>query len=66
MADKGRPFWNEWQNSPWFSAENFMPYKEYEALRFRKDSKAELAQAQKAASQAAKVLKQSRKGAGGN
>jgi hypothetical protein len=66
MADKGRPFWNEWQNSPWSSAENFMPYKEYEALRYRKDSKMELAKAKKAAVKAAKVLKQSRKGAGGN
>ena len=66
MANKGRPFWNEWQNSPWSTAENYMPYKEYEALRFRKDSKEELKQAKKAAADAAKVLKQSRKGAGGN
>ena len=63
-----RPFYDEWINSPWSTAENFMPYPEYEALRMRKESNqsykaatAALKDANKLKAQAAKAVKRSKR-----
>lgn len=58
MAVK-RPFYDEWLNSPWSTAENFMPYPEYEALRFRKESNQSYKAATAALKDANKMKKQS-------
>lgn len=62
-----RPFYEEWLNSPWSGAENHMPYREYEALRIRKESNqsykaatAALKDANKLKKQAAKAVKRSK------
>ncbi len=55
-----RTYYNDWLNSPWSTAENFMPYEEYAAIRARKDANANYNAAKKAASSAAKTLKASK------
>lgn len=66
MADKGRPFWDEYQNSVWSKIENPLTYKEFEALYMRVDSKKQLAKAKKASVDARKTLKQARRAVAGS
>lgn len=66
MADRGRPFWDEYQNSVWSKIENPLTYKEFEAIFIKADSKRELAKAKKAAADARNVLKRARKAIAGS
>jgi hypothetical protein len=56
----------EWLKSRYSTAENYMPYQEYYAVRLRKDVKTEMKAAKAAAADARKTLKRARKAAGGN
>jgi hypothetical protein len=61
-----RPFYDEWLKSPFSGAENFIPYKEWAAVRIRKDAKEEVAKAKKVAADARKTLKQARRAVAGS
>jgi hypothetical protein len=56
-----RPFYDEWINSPWSTAENFMPYPEYESLRMRKESNQSYKAATAALKDAKKLEKKAKK-----
>ena len=55
-----RPFYDEWINSVWSTAENYMPYPEYEALRIRKESNQSYKAATAALKDANKLKKQAK------
>lgn len=59
MAVK-RPFYDEWINSVWSTAENYMPYPEYEALRMRKEANQSYKAATAALKDANKMKKQAK------
>ena len=58
-----RPYYDEWINSIWSTAESFMPYREYEALRIRKDSNQSYKAATKALKNANKLKAEAKKAA---
>ena len=55
-----RTYYNEWQQSPWSDAENYMPYEEYAAIRASKDANANYKAAMKAKASAGKMLSASK------
>jgi hypothetical protein len=55
-----REYYNDWLQSPWSTAENFMPYDEYAAIRASKEANANYNAAKKSAANAAKTLKSSK------
>lgn len=61
-----RPYYDEWTNSVWSTADNYMPYREYEALRIRKEANQSYKAATSALKKANKLKAEAKKAVKGS